>query len=474
MPPMRTRFAPSPTGFLHIGGLRTALYAYLVAKQTGGEFLLRIEDTDQERSVPGAVENILSTLHFAGLDPDQKPVIQSERLPLYKKYAAQLQRDGYAYPCFCTQGRLNQMRKDQMARKEAPMYDRLCCALSQEQIKKRIEAGEPHVLRLKIPREGKTIFDDDIRGTVEFKNWVVDDQVLLKSDGFPTYHLAHVVDDHLMDIGLVIRGEEWLSSLPKHLLLFQYLGWKPPRYAHVPLILNKDKSKLSKRQSDVAVEDYIQNGYLPEALLNFVALLGWNSGTPQDIFSLKELIDQFSIERVQKHGAVFDTDKLNWLQGQWIRKIPTQEFAERIRPLVEKGFSSARIDEHFLERAALVHERITFFNEAPDMMAFFYQTSDVPLDVLLNKKQHVTEANIAQILQTIIHTLENISDWSPDALLEQFRFSAEKNKLKLGQLLWPLRAILTGKPFSPGATEVASALGKEETMRRLKNASYKC
>ena len=464
---MRSRFAPSPTGFLHIGGLRTALYAYLVAKQTGGEFLLRIEDTDQERSIPGAVENILSTLHFAGLDPDQKPVIQSQRLPIYQKYARELEKKQVVYPCFCTPERLTHMRKDQMARKEAPMYDRLCLTLSQEQIQDKIEAGDPHVLRLKIPREGKTTFDDDIRGNIEFKNWSVDDQVVLKSDGFPTYHLAHVVDDHLMDIGLVIRGEEWLSSIPKHLLLFQYLGWKTPRYAHVPLILNRDKSKLSKRQSDVAVEDYIQKCYLPEALLNFVALLGWNSGTPQEIFSLKDLIDQFSIERVQKHGAVFDTEKLNWIQGQWIRKISPQEFANRIRPLVEKEFPAARTDEHFLERAALVHERITFFNEAADMLSFFYKKPDTTLDLLLNKKQHVTQKNIAALLDTIIETLDHASMWYDEILLDTFRAAAAKKDLKLGQLLWPLRVALTGKPFSPGATEVAAALGKEETMKRL-------
>lgn len=496
---MRTRFAPSPTGFLHIGGLRTALYAYLVAKQTGGEFLLRIEDTDQERSVPGAIENLLSVLHWAGLDPDEGvvlqkgvishkgakgPYIQSERLPIYQKYAKELEKNGYAYPCFCSSERLNHMRKDQMARKEAPMYDRLCLTLSKEEIKNRIAAQESHVLRLKVPREGKTVFDDDIRGNIEFKNWVVDDQVLLKSDGFPTYHLAHVVDDHLMDIGLVIRGEEWLSSLPKHLLLFQYLGWKAPRYAHVPLILNKDKSKLSKRQSDVAVEDYIQKGYLPEAILNFVCLLGWNPGTSRaepsgtgqrpgtekEIFSLKELIDQFSIDRVQKHGAVFDTDKLHWLQGQWIRTIPPTEFAERIRPLVEKEYPSARTDEYFAEHAALIHERITFFSEAPDMLSFLYRDPDVPLDLLLNQRQHVTKENIANLLHTIIDTLTHAKVWSPDALLECFQKTSEGKNIKLGQLLWPLRAILTGKPFSPGATEVAAALGKEETLARLKKA----
>jgi len=326
---MRTRFAPSPTGFLHVGGLRTALYSYLSAKQSKGKFIVRIEDTDQERSVPGAIEDILNTLHWAGLDPDEGvmmekgvvvqkgdkgPYIQSERLEIYQKYAQELLKKGSAYPCFCAKDRLDQMRKDQQAHKQAPMYDRMCLSLSDEEVKNKIDAGESHVLRLKIPQSEKITFTDDIRGSLTFQGHTVDDQVLLKSDGFPTYHLAHVVDDHLMDIELVIRGEEWLSSLPKHLLLFQELGWKAPRYAHVPLLLNKDKSKLSKRQNDVATEEYIEKGYLPEALINFLALLGWNPGTEQEIFSLKELTELFSLDRVQKGGAIFDLEKLNWLQ----------------------------------------------------------------------------------------------------------------------------------------------------------------
>src|SRR3990167_8971539 len=370
---MRTRFAPSPTGFLHVGGLRTALYSSLMAKkETDGVFLLRIEDTDQERSVPGAIENIIQSLAWAGIQADEGvmlrkgeaaqigrkgPYIQSERLDLYKKYAAELLASGSAYPCFCTSERLEQMREEQMKDKRAPMYDRLCMSLPKEEVDRRLNAGEPHVLRMKIPRNQIIEFQDEIRGKVSFQGSVVDDQVLMKSDGFPTYHLAHVVDDHLMDIDLVIRGEEWLSSLPKHLLLFQYLGWKEPRYAHVPLLLNKDKTKLSKRQGSVAVEEYIAKGYLPEALINFLSMLGWNPGTTQELFSLPELIDAFEIDRIQKSGAIFDIEKLDWIQGQWIRRLAPEEFAARIKPLVEAKYSDATSDKDFVEKAKLIQDR---------------------------------------------------------------------------------------------------------------------
>ena len=484
---MRTRFAPSPTGFLHVGGLRTALFAYLLAKQNDDHFLLRIEDTDQGRSVPGAIENILKSLYWAGIVPDEGvilkngvvaqegakgPYIQSERLDIYRRYAEELHKNGCAYPCFCSQKRLDQMRKDQMAHKEAPMYDRLCLALSEAEVKKRIATGEPHVLRLKIPRDEKIVFDDDIRGKIEFKAWTIDDQVLMKSDGFPTYHLAHVVDDHLMDIGIVIRGEEWLSSLPKHLLLFRYLGWTPPRYAHLSLILNHDKSKLSKRQGDVAVEDYIQKGYLPEALVNFIALLGWNPDTPQEIFLLKELIERFSIEKVQKSGAVFDTDKLNWMQGQWMRKIPTREFAERIQPLVEKQFPSAAYDPLFPKKASLVHERITFFFEAPQMLSFFYEEPSVTHDLLVNKKQKVTQKELPHLLSNLFETLLTIpeEEWNEEHLKKKIFELAQEKGFSHGQLLWPLRACLTGLSFSPGAFEVAAILGKEKVLQRLERA----
>ncbi|MDD5624074.1 MAG: glutamate--tRNA ligase [Candidatus Peribacteraceae bacterium] len=485
---MRTRFAPSPTGFLHVGGLRTALYAYLLAKQTKGKFLLRIEDTDQTRSVPGAIENILATLHWAGLHPDEGvmlrkgvvaqegtkgPYIQSERVEIYRKFAAELLAKGHAYPCFCSPERLTKMREAQIAKKQAPMYDRHCLNLSKQEIAQRLEKGESHVLRLRIPRERTLTYEDEIRGAMQFKGHTVDDQVLLKSDGFPTYHLAHVVDDHLMEIDLVIRGEEWLSSTPKHLLLFEAFGWQPPRYAHVPLLLNKDKSKLSKRQGDVATEEYIREGYLPEALLNFLALLGWNPGSEQEIFPLAELTEQFSLERVQKAGAIFDTEKLLWLQGQWMRRLSRQEFAERIRPVVGERFPDALRDSHFPARAALIQERLTFFKEAPAMLGFFYEEPKVTVELLANPKQKVTPELLPKILRALTEICEATLDdeWTEDALKEKVSAKMKVEGLSQGQILWPLRAALTGLPYSPGAYEVAVALGRDTTLTRLQTAA---
>ncbi len=484
---MRTRFAPSPTGMLHIGGLRTALYAYLVARQTNGKFLLRIEDTDQERSVPGAIENICNTLHWAGLDPDEGvmlkggkiaqegscgPYMQSERLSLYRTHVDQLLAAGHAYPCFCTSERLDQMRADQTAAKQAPMYDRLCLSLPKEEVDRRVAAGEPHVIRMKIPREESIKFEDDIRGLVSFQGHTVDDQVLLKSDGFPTYHLAHVVDDHLMQIDIVIRGEEWLPSLPKHLVLFRMFGWGAPRYAHVPLLLNADRSKLSKRQGDVAAEDYKNAGYLPQALLNFVAMLGWNPGTEQEIFTMEELITQFHVDRVQKAGAVFDREKLNWLQGQWMRKFSPEDFANMIQPVVTETFPAAGSDHDFAQKAALVQDRVTFVSEAPGMLAFFYEAPKVDVELICSDKQKVDLATAKRVTEILLSSLLEVDeqDWNPEHLKELLFALASANELKNGQVLWPLRAILTGLPYSPGAFEVAVVLGKEETLKRLQKA----
>lgn len=484
---MRTRFAPSPTGSLHIGGLRTALYSYLLAKQSDGEFFLRIEDTDQAREVPGAVDIILKGLHWANIDPDEGvvmmdgvpgergdkgPYYQSKRLELYRKHVDELVAAGHAYPCFCTPERLEQMRNAQAEKHQAPMYDRQCLRLSKDEVAERIKNGEAHVIRMKIPHHETIEFDDDVRGRVSFQARTIDDQVLLKSDGFPTYHLAHVVDDHYMDTGIVLRGEEWLSSLPKHLLLFRQLGWTPPRYAHVSLLLNKDKSKLSKRQNSVSVEEYIEKGYLPEAIVNFIAMLGWNPGTTQDMFTMQELIEQFSLERVQKAGAIFDTEKLDWLQGQWMRKLTIDEFVKRIAPIVEATYPEAADDDQFEKKAALIQERITFFQEAPDMLGYFYKTPAFNMELVASKKQKVEAADVPRIMKILVETLEPIDagSWNEQTIEAAIRASVEKEGLKLGQLLWPLRAILTGREYSPGAFEVATVLGKEEVMKRVKSA----
>lgn len=482
---MRTRFAPSPTGSLHIGGLRTALYAWLMARKEKGTFLLRIEDTDQAREVEGAVDVIVNGLTWAGIPPeegvmmergkliekgDKGPYYQSKRLDLYRTHLQTLIDKGVAYPCFCTPERLEKMRNDQQAKKQAPMYDRTCCKLTKEEADARIQAGEKHVYRMKVPHNEKISFADDIRGKVEFQGHTIDDQVLLKGDGFPTYHLAHVIDDHFMEIDVVIRGEEWLSSLPKHLLLFDWFGWEKPRYAHLPLLLNKDKTKLSKRQGAVSVEEFIAKGYLPEVIINFIALLGWNPGTTQEIFTIDELVEAFTLDRVQNAGAVFDEDKLNWMQGQWIRKIPTAQFAEHILPIVAEKHPAANADKDFEKKAALIHERITFFHETPDMVGYFYETPHVSKELMASAKQKVAMEDLPTILTTLEDLLEKIApeEWGAERILNDVKASLESNGYKLGQLLWPLRALLTGREYSPGAVEVAEVLGKKETMKRLK------
>ncbi len=485
---MRTRFAPSPTGFLHVGALRTALFAWLVAKQSKGTFTLRIEDTDQAREVPGATENIIRTLTLAGIPPDEGvmlspsgtliekgdygPYHQSARLAMYRLHVDELLQNGSAYHCFCTSERLDDMRKKQQERKQAPMYDRHCVDVSNDEAAKRVAAGEKHVIRMKIPRDQTVVYDDAIYGTLSFKGHTIDDQVLLKSDGFPTYHLAHVVDDHFMKTDLVIRGEEWLSSLPKHLILFKAFGWEIPKYAHVPLLLNRDRTKLSKRQNDVAAEDYLKKGYLPEALLNFLAMLGWNPGTEQEIFSLAELVQSFSLDRVQKSGAIFDLEKLDWLQGQWMRKIPLKEFADRILPIVAEKFPDATHDKKFLEKAALIQGRITFFPEAPEMLGYFYESPKPTMLLVASPKQKIDEAHVPMILDCLRTKLRSISDtgWNRESIVRAIEASLPESGFKKGQVLWPLRAMLTGREYSPGAYEVAELLGKAETLKRLEVA----
>lgn len=492
---MRTRFAPSPTGYLHVGGLRTALYAWLLARQSQGQFLLRIEDTDQERFVPGAVESILKCLEWSGLAPDEGvilheggvaqrgshgPYIQSERKDTYREYALQLIQNGHAYYAFDTKEELDRMREEELARgNPAPKYDwsvrmrmKNSLSLPEEETRRRLDAGEPYVIRFLVPSRRTIEFDDDIRGKVRFESNTLDDQVLLKSDGHATYHLAHVVDDRHMQIDVVIRGEEWLPSLPKHLLLFEAFGWPAPRYAHVSLLLNKDRSKLSKRTGSVSVEEYIAKGYLPEALLNFIAMLGWNAGTTQELFTVDEMIAQFSLERVQKAGAIFDTEKLDWLQGQWMRKMEHADFAQRILPLVTERHRSASEDTRFAERAALIQDRITFFHEAPDMLSFFYEEPAVAPALLASEKQKVSPEMLPAILDALIALSEAVPEeaWSHEQLLAAAKALIAERGWKLGQLLWPMRAALTGREFSPGAVEVAGALGKATTLRRLRAA----
>ncbi len=487
VPAMRTRFPPSPTGLLHVGSLRTALYNELIARQTKGTFVLRIEDTDQEREVEGAVQNFLDSFAWAGIVPDEGvmmidgqisekgprgPYTQSKRTDIYREHCNRLITEGHAYRCFCTRERLEEMRKKQEERKQAPMYDRLCTHLTAAEVAAKLAVNEPHVVRLKVPHEKTIEFADAIRGPVSFKGHTVDDQVLMKSDGFPTYHLANVVDDHLMEIDLVLRGEEWLSSTPKHILLYEAFGWTPPQFGHVPLLLNADKSKLSKRQGSVSVKEYIEKGYLPEAMINFLALLGWNPGTTQDVFTKEELIAQFSLDRVQKAGAVFDLQKLDWLQGQWMRKLPLDEFERRCREAAAE-LPQIASDKDFSAKIALIRERVTFFHETAAMLKPFYHApQSVSVELLANPKQKVTPELLPEILATLVVTLEAVAPahWNDQTILALLRAKGEEKGWKLGQILWPLRAALTGQPFSPGATEMAGVLGQAETLKRLRSA----
>jgi glutamyl-tRNA synthetase len=490
---MRTRFAPSPTGFLHVGGLRTALYCYLMAKKTGGQFLLRIEDTDQEREVEGALQDIVESLHWMGIAPDEGvtfdtqgkitqvgnkgPYIQSERLSLYKQYADQLLAEGKAYYAFDTVEALEEMREQQKRNgNPAPKYDagvrmtmKNSLTLTEAEVRERLERGDDYVIRLFVDPNRTIECSDHVRGNLSFKSYTIDDQILLKSDGFPTYHLANIVDDHLMEIDLVIRGEEWLPSYPKHILIYEALGWKPPEFAHLSLLLNPDGSKLSKRQGDVAAHDYAHKGYLPEAMMNFLALLGWNPGTEQDLFTKEEFIAQFDIDRVQKAGAVFDTKKLDWLQGQWVRKMSAEQFASHIRSAVLPVYPAAANDAAFVAKAQLIQDRLLFTHEAPEMMQYFYAEPQVSQDLLLNEKQKVSAEILPQVRSVLLDVLTSVTeaDWHTEHLKNILFAAADAHSLTKGQLLWPMRAALTGLPFSPGAFEVAAALGKECTMARL-------
>ncbi len=481
---IKTRFAPSPTGYLHVGGLRTALYSYLFAKKYGGKFLLRIEDTDRERYVEDGVANILKSLFWAGLAPDEGvvqdadgvigeagesgPYTQSERLHIYKEYSEQLLNAGHAYYCFCTSERLDQLRANQQAKKMPTGYDGLCAKIDPVEAKQRAENGEKHVMRLKMDRHGETVFTDLIRGEVRFKNELVDDQVLIKSDGFPTYHFAVVVDDHLMGITHIIRGEEWISSVPKHVQLYKYFGWEIPQMAHLPLLLNPDKSKLSKRQGDVAVEDYRQKGYLPEALVNFVAFLGWNPGTEKEMYTLEELIADFDLAKVGKTGGVFNIEKLDWFNKQYIKQLSNQELVKKAKPWLEGAGIS---DSALLEKAVgLERERITTLSELPEAIKFVFALSEYNPDLLVWKKSSKEE--VKNMLPKLIEFFDGINkeDWNKQVLEEKTKAWIAEQGFSTGSVLWPLRVALSGQENSPGPFEIAEVLGKDVVVKRLNSA----
>jgi len=465
-----TRFSPSPTGYLHIGSLRTALYVFLFARHHQGKFYLRIEDTDQKRKVEGAVENLQSILKFFGLNWDnEKIMIQSQRLARYKQAAEQLVSEGKAYYCFCSEARLADLKKIQEQKKMPPMYDGKCRDLDLAEAANRVASGEPYVIRFKMPKTGQTEFTDLVRGRVIFDNKVLDDQIIMKSDGYPTYHLAAIVDDHEMAITHVIRAEEWLSSTPKHILLYRAFGWPAPEFAHLPLNLNPDKSKLSKRQGDVAVEDFLKKGFLKEALLNFVLLLGWNPGTDQEIFSLNEMIEQFSLEKVSKSGSVFDVRKLEWLNGEYIRLKSPKEFAALCQPYLAAAGIAA--DDDYIERAvATEQKRVKVISEIVAATEFFFKEPSYDPELLIWKKLNRKET--AQNLKMLAERLSQIAEnkWQERALEDEIKDFIVASGRGTGDLLWPMRVALSGRKASPGPFEIAAVLGQKNTLKRINQA----
>lgn len=470
---VRVRFAPSPTGFLHVGGLRTALYNYLFAKKNNGSFILRIEDTDQTRLVPGAIENLIQSIKWAGLHYDEGPdiggnygpYIQSQRLDIYKKYVDILLEENKAYRCFCTPERLDEMRKRQQKTGSIVKYDRACLSLSEKEIQSNIEKNIPHTIRLKMPDKTKIIVDDVIRGKVEFQTLIIDDQVLLKSDGYPTYHLANVVDDHLMGITHVIRGEEWLSSTPKHVVLYEYFNWDIPVFAHLPLLLNPDKSKLSKRQGDVAVEDYRDKGYLSEALINFIALLGWSPFDNKEILSLEQMIEEFSLERVSKSGAVFNIDKLNWINTQYIRMKSNEELTKLLIPIIEKRNIDIPSVNYLHKVIELLKERVITLHDFIDFAPYFY-TEPEEYDEKY-KQKHWSEKTNNYLLE-ILRRFEKLDNFDKNLIEKIVRDYAAELNISPSKLIHPLRYSTTGKSVGPGLFELIEVLGKEKVVKRIK------
>ncbi|MFH0948579.1 MAG: glutamate--tRNA ligase [Elusimicrobiota bacterium] len=463
---IRVRFAPSPTGFLHIGGLRTALYNYIFARHNGGKFLIRIEDTDRTRIVSGAVEKLFEILKWCGIDYDEQPVIQSERLDIYRKYVNELLDKNFAYRCFCTTERLDEMRKIQIEKKQPPKYDGTCKKLSKDDSEK-LSLEKPFTVRMNIPSE-EIKFNDIIRGEIKFHGSLIDDQIILKSDGYPTYHLANVVDDHLMEISHVIRGEEWLSSTPKHVVLYRYFGWTPPQFAHLPLLLNPDKSKLSKRQGDVSVEDYRDKGYLQEALLNYIALLGWSTEDSQQIFTREELIKKFTLERCGKSGAIFDIQKLLWMNGEYIRNISVKELTLRSLPFLQKvGFDIPAFGVDFLEKCvSLEHDKIKLLSDIPHLIDFFLKN-----DIIYDEKsvdKVLKKDGVNKVLSDIADIYSKIENWTAKDIENETRKYAEVNLLKTSQIFHPVRVAVSGRAEGPSLFEMMELLGKEKVLTRLR------
>ncbi|MCL2033990.1 MAG: glutamate--tRNA ligase [Oscillospiraceae bacterium] len=472
---IRTRFAPSPTGYMHVGNLRTALYAYLLSKKHDGKFLLRIEDTDQERLVEGATALIYSTLRETGLNWDEGPdiggpvgpYIQSERMGMYKDYAETLIGKGAAYRCFCDKERLEEVRKLQKASGIPPMYDGHCKRLSSEEIEENIRNGVTHVIRQSMPSDGATSFDDLVFGRITVENSTLDDQVLLKADGMPTYNFANVIDDHTMNITHVIRGNEYLSSTPKYNLLYKAFGWEIPAYIHCPPVMKTATEKLSKRNGDASYQDLVAKGYLTGAVLNYIALLGWAPGGENEIFTLSELVDAFDVAGISKSPAIFDSQKLNYLNGEWIRRLSPEAFHETALPWIRKTLKKEPFDTVFL--AQLLQARCEVLSDIPEQVDFFDSLPDYSTDLFISKKMKTDTQTSLISLNEILPVLENIPDWNTEAIHDALFGLIERLGVKNGYMLWPLRIALTGKQFTPGGgIEAAYLIGRDEALTRVR------
>lgn len=480
MQKIRTRFAPSPTGRMHVGNLRTALYAYLIAKHEGGDFILRIEDTDQERYVEGAVEIIYRTLEKTGLIHDEGPdkdkgvgpYVQSERQAsgIYLKYAKELIDKGEAYYCFCDKDRLATLNR-QVAGKEINVYDKHCLHLSKEEVEANLKAGKPYVIRQNNPTEGTTVFHDDIYGDISVDNAELDDMILIKSDGFPTYNFANVVDDHLMGITHVVRGNEYLSSSPKYNRLYEAFGWEVPKYVHCPLITDEEHQKLSKRCGHSSYEDLIEQGFLSEAVINFVALLGWCPEGTQEIFTLEELVKEFDYHHMSKSPAVFDYTKLKWMNGEYMKAMDFEKFYQMAEPYLKEAIHK---DLDLRKIAEMVKTRIEIFPDIKELVDFFDELPAYDIEMYTHKKMKTSKESSLEVLTELLPVLEAQKDYSNDALYQTLTDYVAKKECKNGYVMWPVRTAVSGKQMTPaGATEIMEVLGKEESLSRIRKGIEK-
>ena len=471
---VRTRFAPSPTGYMHLGNLRSALYTFLFARANGGKFILRIEDTDQARYVEGAVDVIYRTLKSIGMNWDEGPdiggdfgpYVQSERKNMYLPYAKELIKKRKAYYCFCTEEELTERREAAAARGETFKYDKHCLHLSDEEVQRRLDAGMPYVIRQNVPEHGEASFDDVLYGHIAVDCSDLDDMILIKADGMPTYNFANVIDDHTMGITHVMRGNEYLSSTPKYNLLYDAFGWEKPTYIHMTPIMRDATHKLSKRDGDAYFEDYLNKGYLKEAIVNYVALLGWNPGDEREFFTMDELIKAFSVEGMSKSPAIFDVNKLTWMNAEYIRRLTPEQFTEYALPYYEKaGIGTAHTDV----LARILQPRTEVFSQIPDMVDFLAKLPEYDAELFTNKKSKTNPEVAAKVLDMAIDALDKLPDWEEQHIHDTLLGLAEANGLKNGTMLWPVRIAMAGKQVTPGgAIEIAVLLGRDEAMRRLR------